>query len=331
MGVWIRKKQTRSGASFTPLYRRGGRAWPVEHGGTFKRRKDAEVRAAIIAGELAAGRDPAELLRQLAEPSQRRTLRQWADAYQATRVDLADASGRKLRAVLRKITDALGDRDPAILTPVDVQEWIVGLGMKPTSVGQYAKALRALLDYTGVDPNPARGKGVRLPRVEREQINPPTAAEVETIIATVAKGWRLPLRVLEQTGMRVGELQALEWQDVDEQGSRFRVRAGKTAAARRWVAVPGWLMDEVAATVPREDRTPERRVFVGFRADYAEDRDGPRLHARRARPLPPARPPAPLHQREDARGRARAEHRRAGRSRTVERHPRHLLARADRG
>src|SRR5439155_24944274 len=99
-GIWIRTKQTRSGPRYTPLYRRGGRAWPVEHGGTFKRRKDAEVRTAIIAGELAAGRDPADLLGQLAEPSQRRTLRQWADAYQASRVDLAAASRRKLGAVL---------------------------------------------------------------------------------------------------------------------------------------------------------------------------------------------------------------------------------------
>ena len=85
------------------------------------------------------------------------------------------------------------------------------------------------------------------------------------------KRWRLPLRVLEQTGMRVGELHALEWGDVDEAGSRFRVKAGKTAAARRWVAVPDWLMEEVADTCPREDRTAERRVFPGFTPDVAKN------------------------------------------------------------
>jgi integrase len=58
---------------------------------------------------------------------------------------------------------------------------------------------------------------------------------------------------------------------VDEKGSRFRVKAGKTAAARRWVAVPDWLMMETAATCPREDRTPERPVFVGFTADVAKN------------------------------------------------------------
>jgi integrase len=65
----------------------------------------------------------------------------------------------------------------------------------------------------------------------------------------------------EQTGMRVGELSKLEWQDVDAAGSRFRIRGGKTAAARRWVGVPEWLMDEVLGTCPPDDRLPERRVF----------------------------------------------------------------------
>ena len=71
--------------------------------------------------------------------------------------------------------------------------------------------------------------------------------------------------------MRVGELAALAWGDVDEAGSRFRVKAGKTAAARRWVAVPEWVMAEVADVCAREDRTPDRPVFVGFTADVAKN------------------------------------------------------------
>ena len=58
--------------------------------------------------------------------------------------------------------------------------------------------------------------------------------DVDTILAYSPERWRLPLRTLEQTGMRVGELQALVWADVDEHGCRFRVKHGKTAAARRW-------------------------------------------------------------------------------------------------
>jgi integrase len=128
-----------------------------------------------------------------------------------------------------------------------------------------------MLDFVGLEVNVARDARVRLPREEATVVDPPSASELEAIIAHSPKRWRLPLRVLAETGMRVGEAHALEWQDVDEAGSRFRVRNGKTAAARRWVVVPDDLMQEIAATCPREDRTPERRVFAGFTPDVGKN------------------------------------------------------------
>jgi integrase len=110
---------------------------------------------------------------------------------------------------------------------------------------------------------------VKLPKVEPSVVEPPTAAQVETILAYSPARWRLPIRVLEQTGMRVGELRDLEWRDVDFSESRFRLRRGKTATARRWVSVPGRLMDEIIETCPPDDRTPERKVFQGFSPDVA--------------------------------------------------------------
>lgn len=112
---------------------------------------------------------------------------------------------------------------------------------------------------------------MRLPREEQTVVDPPSATDVDAIIATVPPRRRLALRTLEQTGMRVGEARALEWGDVDEAGSRFRIKQGKTAAARRWVAVPEWLMAETAAACPREDQTPERRVFPSFTPDVAKN------------------------------------------------------------
>jgi integrase len=122
---------------------------------------------------------------------------------------------------------------------------------------------KALLDYGNIDPNPCRDRTVRLPRVEDEIPTPPTASQVAALISALPERWRLPCRIMEQTGMRVGEVCALFWGDVDARGSRFRVRTGKTRAARRWVKVPEWLMAAVEKLCPREDRTPERRVFVG--------------------------------------------------------------------
>jgi integrase len=104
---------------------------------------------------------------------------------------------------------------------------------------------------------------VKLPRPEEAIPNPPSASEVAAIIANAPRKWRLAIRVLEQTGMRVGELAKLEWGDIDYANLRLRIRGGKTSAARRWVQVPEWLMEEIQETCAPDDRTSERRVFPG--------------------------------------------------------------------
>jgi integrase len=163
------------------------------------------------------------------------------------------------------------DRDAASITPSDVQEWIGSLKLKPSSVRRYVSTLRAIIDFAGVEPNPAKDQRVKLPREEASIVEPPSAAEVEAIIAHVPTRWKLPLRVLEQTGMRVGELHQLEWRDVDVEGLRFRIRNGKTATARRSVAVPEGLMVQINDLTPVDNRTAEIRVFVGFSPDVAKN------------------------------------------------------------
>jgi len=140
---------------------------------------------------------------------------------------------------------------------------VASLDLKPSSLRRYIETLRAVLDYAGVDPNPARDPRVRVPREQHEEVEPPSGAEVQAIILESPAKWRLALTTLAETGMRVGELHALEWRDVDEAGLRFRIRAGKTRAARRWVAVSADLMDEVTRQTPPDDRLAERRVFPG--------------------------------------------------------------------
>ncbi len=105
---------------------------------------------------------------------------------------------------------------------------------------------------------------MRLPKVERTEIEPPSAAEVELIVFGVRPRWRLPIRLLEATAVRIGELCELRWEDVDVRTSRFRVRSGKSRAARRWIQVPADLMVEVEALVPREDRAGSALVFGGM-------------------------------------------------------------------
>jgi integrase len=131
------------------------------------------------------------------------------------------------------------------------------------SVRNYLGTLRMVLDFADVEPNPGRDRRVKLPRPDEAIPNPPSAVEVEAIIANAPRNGQLAIRLLEQTGMRVGELAELKWGDVDRENSRLRIRTGKTNAARRWVPVPEWLAEEIEATCPPDDRTAQRRLFPG--------------------------------------------------------------------
>jgi integrase len=274
--VHIRTRKTRSGPRYQVRYRLGGRGFPLVHAGSFKTMKEARGRRDFVAGEIAAGRDPAAALSLLRRAKPARTFAQWADAYHDSRVDLAGETTKNLRSHLLRILPTFGRLDPRAIAPDDVQAWIAAQAdeLRPSSLKRYFTTLRMILDYTGVEPNPARHGRLKLPRIEHDVPAPPSASQVAAILSALPMRWRLPLRLLEQTGMRVGELEALEWRDVDAFGSRFRIRSGKTAAARRLVAVPDWLMRDVLATTPPDDREPGRRVFPRFTANVARNAMG---------------------------------------------------------
>ena len=130
-------------------------------------------------------------------------------------------------------------------------------------------ALAMVLDYAGVQPNPARDRvRVRLPREQKTEIVPPTAEHVLAVHDVLPPRYRLPLLVLDGTGMRLGELEYLTWGDVDGPRGRWRVSAAVSKTSRaRWVPVPPPLFAAVLELCPRDDRAPERRVLEGFGGD----------------------------------------------------------------
>jgi integrase len=82
------------------------------------------------------------------------------------------------------------------------------------------------------------------------------------------RGLRLPLLTLDATGMRVGELAALTWGDVDEPTGRWRVSQAVAKTRRaRWVPVHADVFQAVVETVPREDRDLAAPLFAGFGID----------------------------------------------------------------
>ena len=233
--------------------------------------KEARARRDLVAGEIAHGRNPAELLaamRQSRVPTPTVSFSIWGERFLASRIDVDENTTKNYRAALKIICETFGDRDPATITVSEIAEWFATMAetRKPGTLGQYRIVLRLVLDHAGVDkPNPARDHRIKLPKNVRDEPNPPTMEHYLAILDAVGEKHRLPLIVIEQGALRESEAVSLSWGDVDAAGLRLRLRRSTTKRDKtRWISLPEWLMTAIEETCPLEDRPPERRVFQGI-------------------------------------------------------------------
>ena len=269
--VWIERRRASDGSPrYRVRYRLGGSESVPKYGGSFKTKRDAQRRCAWVTGELAAMRVPN--LGALAAVVPSPTLAVVAEQWRASRVDVADGTAATHKVNLGRIVPRLGSRPVDRIEPADVAAFVTDLhagGLKRESIRKTLATLAMILDFAKIAPNPARDRTtVRLPREDRAELAPPTAEHVLAVHGALAHRYKLPLLVLDATGMRVGELEALAWGDVDEPRQRWRVSQSVAKTGRaRWVHVPEELFDAVTELVPREDRTADRPVFQGVTAD----------------------------------------------------------------
>ena len=269
--AWIRRVELPSGSMrYRVVWRAGGRESARRYGGSFPTMREARARRDAIAGELAARRMPDLRSLELTSPPAP-TLRMVAERWRESRVDVAESTRVLHRVALGRVLPTLGKRPVDKITAADVAELVASMALryKRETISKSITALAQVLDFAGVSPNPARDKAhVRLPREERREPQPPTGEHIEAVCHLLPRRYRLPLLVLDATGMRLGELEQLVWGDVDEQRGRWRVSAAVSKTRRaRWVSVPPVLFEAVTALVPREDRAPARPVFQGFGGD----------------------------------------------------------------
>jgi integrase len=106
-------------------------------------------------------------------------------------------------------------------------------GLAPATVRKMHVVLHKALDQAVADGLIARNvtDAIKVPRVDREEIRPLTAEEANRLIQA-AHGDRLEaLYVLAvHTGLRQGELLALNWEDLDLEAGTLRVRRTLTRA-----------------------------------------------------------------------------------------------------
>src|SRR5262249_6913883 len=134
------------------------------------------------------------------------TVREVAEQWKKSRVDVTESTRVLHRVALDRVLRVLGETAATKVTADDVARLVETLhaeGKKRETIRKSVKYLAAVLDYAGVDPNPARDRQrIRLPHEEREELVPPTAAHVETVCRLLPKAYRLPLLFLDWSGAR---------------------------------------------------------------------------------------------------------------------------------
>jgi integrase len=270
--VWIKTRATKDGGRrYRVEYRLGGRESKTHYGGSFKTKREAGQRRDWIRGELVNQRVP-DLQLLADEPPKVLTVAVAATRWLATRIDVAESTKTRNGLEVDRIGRLLGARPVSAITADNVVDFVAALIAKEYARGTIRKTVQTLamvLDHAGADPNPAREPQVQLPRVEEDEINPPTAEHVEVVYRRLPRKHRLALLWLDWSGARVSSVDLTRVGDYDE--PRRRVRLRKTATKTRralWVELPPVLAEAVEATLPhRRFRDPDARLFGDSGAD----------------------------------------------------------------
>jgi integrase len=274
MSIWIVTRKTQAGDSrFQVKYRRGGRAWPIEHAGSFKLLREAKIRRDLIGGWIAQGLNPkVELAKLLEPPPAAMTLEAAIDGFIRSRHDVTASTKEVYEYAKARTVEFFGaGRDPQTITVPECREFMGWLHerLSAGSIGTYYPVFAMALDYAEVEPNPARHRTVKKPSKVRAEKIVMTQKQFKAMLEWLPEKYRLFFRVLEATGMRSGELHSLTWGDVDVAERRLRVSIAraKTSSSQRWVQLPPALWDELLELAPFEDRRQDGIVFSGLTPD----------------------------------------------------------------
>jgi integrase len=148
------------------------------------------------------------------------------------------------------------------------------------SLKRLSQILDLAVDYGHIPSNPAASRGGR----RRVKETAPDRAWVEpeqllALLDSAPRGHEAILATLAGAGLRVGELCALDWRDLDLSTGTLIVRESKTTAGRREVDMPSGLVTALWTLAATSDRTnPDDPVFVGRRGNRQKpDNVGRRL------------------------------------------------------
>lgn len=241
-----------------------------ERARSFRRKTDAEKFSVTVETDKIRGMwaDP-----QLAKI----TVSEWLPAWQASRVHLRPSTRALSESLLRNhVLPYLGDRRLGSVTPTDVQGFVAYLEEKVLAASTVrqcyllvAGLFSSALDSDVIVRSPCRG--INLPEYSKTEMRFLTAEEVSHLASVIDEPYRALVLTAAYAGCRFGELAGMRAHRLDllrrtltiaeslsEVRGQVRLAPPKTASARRQLALPKFLAEELA----------------GHLAEWAPGRDG---------------------------------------------------------
>jgi integrase len=223
------------------------------------------------------------------------TVGEYAERWLAERPGLSARTVELYCGLLRRhVFPGLGGLALRSVTPAQIRAWrqsLVDGGVGATTVAKAYRLVRSVfaqaVDDELIVRNPCRIKGAGVEHTAERPVL--SLAEVMALADAIEERYRALVLVAVFGSLRWGELVGLRRGDVDlgaatvevrrsvsEVGGRLVVKAPKTAAGVRVVALPRWLVPELAEHLERfAEPGASGRVFVGpkgvtpFRSNFA--------------------------------------------------------------
>ncbi len=184
---------------------------------------------------------------------------------------------------LKMLLPTFGPMPVDTITYKTVEDWITRklAEDKPLSARSINMALTLLaailegaVERELIARNPAKGKSRRAREREPKRSYLDTAQQVEALLVAAGEmdtnarddrrhvQRRAMLATFIFGGLRISELSALRWRDVDLAGGWLQVQDSKTDAGRRKVKIRAGLRDELLAVKMRHDGMVDQEAFV---------------------------------------------------------------------
>ena len=273
----VKPYDTAAGRRYRVRYRRPDGRQTDKRG--FKTRKAAELWEADNTVKMATGA-------WLSPEAGKTLLGAVADAWLASKTRVTPKTLAGYTTTVKLHLEPLRPIEVGKLTPGLVQDWIDGLDGSPKTVRNAASILHSIMGRAVRDrliqANPC--DGLELPKVSEGERRYLTAAQVESLAHH--SGRPTLVNTLAYTGMRWGELAALQVSDVDAKARRIRVRRsvtevsgtlhwGETKGRKvRRIPVSPFLADQLRFAV--KDKDPDDLVFTAPRGGVLRYRNARR-------------------------------------------------------